>query len=99
MRGRWGHKVRKLTSDLLDLPEDVALNVPRITMIGSVQLYVENHRGVKHFSDRELRLTINEGEFCIEGEQLKIRTIYEEEVLVEGRISSISFAKTDDGGE
>lgn len=86
-----GGKVRKLTSDLLDLPQDVALNVPRITMIGSLQLYIENHRGVAHFADDELRLKINEGELQILGNGLKIRAIYTEEVLVEGHIKSISF--------
>lgn len=91
MRSFLGHKVRKLTSDLFDLPQDVALNVPRITMVGSVQLYIENHRGVAHFSDQELRLKINEGEFRILGKGLKIRAIYSEEVLVEGHITSISF--------
>lgn len=86
-----GSKVRKLTSDLLDLPQDVALNVPRVTMVGSLQLYIENHQGVTHFSDNELRLKINEGEFKILGSGLKIRAIYTEEVLVEGDIQSISF--------
>lgn len=91
MRSFWGNKVRKLTSDLLDVPQDVALNVPRITMIGSMQLYIENHRGVAHFTDKELRLKINDGEFQIVGEALKIRAIYTEEMLIEGDITSISF--------
>lgn len=90
----WGSKVRKLTSDLLDLPQDVALNVPRVTLVGSLQLYIENHQGVTYFSDNELRLKINEGEFQILGSGLKIRAIYTEEVLVEGNIKSISFVKS-----
>lgn len=95
MRSFLSNKVRKLTSDLFDLPQDVALNVPRITMIGPLQIYIENHRGVAHFSDKELRLKINKGEFRIFGEDLKIRAIYTEEVLVEGKIQSISFTETD----
>jgi sporulation protein YqfC len=90
-------KVRQLTSELFDLPQDVALNVPRMTLVGSVQLYVENHRGVSHFSDRALHVKINNGELRILGEQLKIRAIYPEEVLIEGRITSLSFKETGQG--
>lgn len=93
MRSFWGHKVRQLTSDLFDLPHDVALNVPRITMVGSMQLYIENHRGVAHFSDRALHLKINKGELRISGEKLKIRVIYAEEMLVEGQITNLSFVE------
>lgn len=94
MRSHLGKKVRKLTSDLFDVPKDVALNIPRITMIGPFQLYVENHRGVAHFSNEELRLRINEGELKIVGRDLKIRSIYKEEVTVEGVITGLSFLTT-----
>lgn len=88
-----GHKVRQLTSDLFDVPQDVALNVPRITMIGTLKMYIENHQGVVHFSDDELRLKIHRGELRVLGGNLKIRTIYTEEVLIEGRITSLSFVE------
>jgi len=40
---------------------------------------------------------INNGELRILGEQLKIRAIYPEEVLIEGRITSLSFKETGQG--
>lgn len=93
MQSFLGDKVRQLTSDLFDVPQDVALNVPRITMIGAMKVYIENHQGVVHFSDEELRLKIHHGELRILGGHLKIRAIYAEEVLIEGRITSLSFVK------
>ena len=50
---RVSRKLRKWTATILDLPQDVALDLPRITMIGGLQLTVENHRGILHFSPHQ----------------------------------------------
>jgi len=85
--------LRHMAVGVLDLPQDVVLEVPRITMIGHLQMYIENHRGVIHFSDRELRLLLTNGQLIVKGEQLVIRAILPEEVLLEGRISGVKFVE------
>lgn len=82
-------KLRKWTASILDLPQDVALDLPRITMLGGVQLTVENHRGVLHFSPQSLRLAMDRGEMEVTGEHLIIRNIGAEEVFVEGTILGV----------
>lgn len=88
---RWSRRLRRLAVGVLDLPQDVVLEVPRITMIGHLQMYIENHRGVLHFNDKELRLLLTRGQLLIQGEQLVIRAILPEEVLLEGRIAGVKF--------
>lgn len=87
----FSQKIRKFTSDFLDLPKDVVLDIPRITMIGNLQLYIENHRGVIDFSENNLRLKLSVGELNIRGEQLVIRTILPDEVFIEGIIGDIQY--------
>ncbi|MBW7473707.1 sporulation protein YqfC [Paenibacillus oenotherae] len=86
---RINRKLRKMAADLLDLPQDVVFDLPRLTMIGDRQLYIENHRGVLHFSSDKLRLALSKGELEITGQELVIRTIWTEEVFVEGHIRHI----------
>lgn len=86
---RMNRKLRKMAADLLDLPQDVVFDLPRLTMIGDRQLYIENHRGVLHFSSDRLRLALSKGELEITGQELVIRTIWTEEVFVEGQIKHI----------
>jgi sporulation protein YqfC len=88
---RWSRRLRQLVVGVLDLPHDVVLEVPRITMIGHLQMYIENHRGVLQFSEKELRLLLTNGQLIITGEQLVIRAILPEEVLLEGRIGGVRF--------
>lgn len=88
---RVSRRLRKWTATILDLPQDVALDLPRITMIGGLQLTVENHRGVLHFSPQSLRLAMDRGEMEVTGENLIIRNIGSEEVFVEGTILGVQL--------
>ncbi|HBI03689.1 MAG TPA: sporulation protein YqfC [Paenibacillaceae bacterium] len=88
---KWSENWRKVAAGVLDLPKDITMEMPRITMIGQYQMYIENHRGVLHFSDKELRLLLTKGQLMIKGSNLVIRAILPEEVLVEGIIHQVIF--------
>lgn len=75
----------------LDLPPDVTADVPRIQMIGSCQLMVENHRGIDFFSDSEILLKTGRGKIRIRGDKLVIRLIFPEEMRIEGNIVEMRF--------
>ncbi|MNI43497.1 YabP family protein [compost metagenome] len=87
LKRRWN----QFTAKVLDLPQDVVQDLPRITMIGNVQLYVENYKGVLHFSNEILKLELTKGKLDVLGKQLVIRAILSEEVFIEGVIDEIKF--------
>jgi sporulation protein YqfC len=89
---RWIRKIAKWSTDMLDLPQDVIFDLPRMTMIGNMQLYIENHRGVLHFSEEYLKLALTTGNIEIHGKHLSIRAILPEEVFVEGFIDEIKYS-------
>lgn len=88
---RLSRKFNKITAKLLDLPPDVVFDLPRMTMIGNRQLYIENHQGVLYFSSEVLKLRLSKGQLEIHGEQLVIRAILTEEVMIEGIVSEIKY--------
>jgi sporulation protein YqfC len=88
---RVSRKLRKWTAAILDLPQDVVQDIPRITIIGNIKLSVENHRGVLHFSPDLLRLATERGELEVAGADLVIRSIGSEVVYVEGNISEVKL--------
>lgn len=88
---RWSRRLRKVIADVLDLPQDVTMEMPRITMIGQIQMYIENHRGVLQFNEKELRLLLTKGQLLVKGEGLVIRAILPEEVLIAGEISHVQY--------
>ncbi|XEC96817.1 sporulation protein YqfC [Paenibacillus tarimensis] len=88
---RISRKLQKITADILDVPQDVVSDLPRMTMIGNCQLYIENHRGVIHFSSDKLKLALSKGVLEVTGNELVIRAIWTEEVFIEGRITNIQL--------
>ncbi|MEH7885455.1 MAG: sporulation protein YqfC [Mesobacillus sp.] len=91
MAKKWGQYVRKWMTQKMDLPQDVMMDLPRITMIGQVHIYIENHRGLLAFSDGEVRLLIKNGQLLVKGKAFVIRTILPEEILLEGKIDQVLY--------
>ncbi|GAA3321724.1 sporulation protein YqfC [Ectobacillus funiculus] len=75
----------------MDLPADVLMDLPRITLVGQIHIYIENHRGLLVFSDTEVRLLLKQGQLLIRGNSFVIKTILPEELLLEGTIEQVLF--------
>lgn len=84
-------KLRVILTKYLALPSDIVLDLPRITMIGQIHVYIENHQGLALYSDDELRLKINKGYIQIKGASFVLKTMLPEEILLEGTISEVKF--------
>ncbi|MCA1058008.1 sporulation protein YqfC [Rossellomorea aquimaris] len=83
--------MRKWMTQTMDLPEDVMMDLPRVTMIGQIHIYIENHRGLLTFTDREVRLLLKQGQLLIKGEQFVIKMILPEEILLQGKIVEVIY--------
>lgn len=75
----------------LDLPKEIVYNLPKVTLIGNMQVLLENHRGIIEYSAEKVRIAINSGEMEITGEGLFIRNINRDEISLDGDISAIKF--------
>ncbi|WNF38934.1 sporulation protein YqfC [Bacillaceae bacterium IKA-2] len=88
--------VRRWMTDKMELPADVTMNLPRITMIGQLHIYIENHRGVLKFTTAELRLLLEQGQLIVKGKNFVIKTILPEELLLEGTIEQVIYINEKD---
>ncbi|MEH7505473.1 sporulation protein YqfC [Neobacillus drentensis] len=98
MAKKWGQRVRNWMAEKMDLPQDVMMDLPRITMIGQIHVYIENHRGLLVFTDKELRLLLKQGQLLIKGKSFVIKTILPEEILLEGKIDQVIYINDNSGG-
>ncbi|MGQ9779346.1 MAG: sporulation protein YqfC [Bacillota bacterium] len=78
-------------ADLLDLPPEVVLALPKLTLVGDARLTLENHRGLIEYGPQIVRVSTDRGEIKIEGAALTIKSILKEEILLAGRIHAIYF--------
>ena len=91
MAKKWGKYFRNLITKNMELPQDVMMDLPRITMIGHLHIYIENHRGLLAFSDKELRLLLKQGQLLIKGKSFVIKAILPEEIILEGKIDQVIY--------
>ncbi len=90
---RWSGLKKRLGMSL-DVPLNTILNIPRVTIIGTYQVYVENHQGILEFTSQRLRLRMVAGQLQITGRGLMIRQVNREEMFVEGEmIASLTFTE------
>ncbi len=78
-------------SDFFDIPKDIFLDLPRIIMIGSLQVYIENHRGIIEYQQNFIRININKGEIEVKGKNLVLKSMFSEDIFIEGEIDSIHY--------
>ncbi len=88
---KWIQKIQRRTAQLLEVPYDIALNLPRIILISNLQLYIENHHGIFFFSTERLVIELPKGKLVIIGENMVLRTILPQEIMLEGKIKSVTY--------
>ena len=86
----------------LDLPSDVVEFFPKISIISNVRLLIENHNGIKLYTEKEIifinnlnksKFNIWMNKFNIEilGDELFIREITDEYIYIFGIIENIKY--------
>ncbi|MEH7339624.1 sporulation protein YqfC, partial [Priestia megaterium] len=78
MSKKWRHQMKRWMTKTMELPADVLMDLPRITLVGQIHIYIENHKGLLAFSDTEIRVLLKQGQMLIRGEGLVIKVILPE---------------------
>jgi sporulation protein YqfC len=86
-----GQFMRAMFAEALEMPEELALDLPRVTLIGNVSLHIENHRGIINYSAQEVRLRVSEGYLIARGSGFKLRSISKTDVSLEGEINNLAI--------
>ncbi len=84
-------KWQESLADFFELPKELLCNLPRITLIGDVQMLLENYGGIIEYNDELLRLKVREGEVVVTGKNLTIKNFLSDELLIEGKIISVEY--------
>ncbi|SEN56545.1 sporulation protein YqfC [Amphibacillus marinus] len=91
--------INKRAKTTIGMTMDMQIKLPRITMIGDLHVYIENHRGILRFTADEIELNVSGGTLLINGEELVIKMLLSEEILIEGMIRSITNQYSTDQSE
>ena len=74
-----------------DLPAEVVTGVPKVTVTGTSQVLVENHRGLLAYSDTEVAVDGKSVRVRVRGDGLLLRAMDREMLLVTGTILGVDL--------
>jgi len=83
--------ISKAMTDFLEIPRDLVFNLPKLTVIGRTEVYLENHRGIIEYSLNRLRISLSRGFLQIEGQNLEIKALMPDEMSISGEVHSIKY--------
>ena len=80
----------------LGLPKEVISRMPKITITGFEEIFIENFKGILEYEEFFARIKTEIGIININGFNLKLNQMTEEDILVTGKIENIDFEKERD---
>lgn len=83
--------ITKAMADFLEIPKDLVLDLPKITIIGRNEIYLENHRGIIEYLPNRLRINLTRGFIEIDGSDLEIKSLMPDEISVSGIVNGIRY--------
>lgn len=91
-------KVKKQNrfEELLEIPKEISSEKPKLTIMGFEELLVENYKNILEYQDFYIRLNTHIGIININGFELNLKEMTNDDILVIGKIESIDFEKTID---
>ena len=83
---------------LFEIPEEVANNVPKITILNFDRMLIENYKCILEYQEFFIRVKMTNGILDINGFNLELNEMTKDDLIVTGIIDSIDFEKFKEEG-
>lgn len=84
-------KGREFLSETTDLPPEIILDIPKITIVGNKEITVENHKGILVFEKDKVKINTKNGPIKIQGTSFEIMYIGIHTLTISGDFRSIEY--------
>lgn len=74
---------------LLEMPQEITTDEPKITMFGFHEVMIENYKGILEYEDYLIRINTAVGVIHIDGFHLNLNQMTEDDIMITGQIESM----------
>lgn len=85
------NRVKQKAIEATDMPKDVVLGIPVLTVLGDMEISIENYGGIIEYTDCIIRIRTKSGQIIITGKKLNVEYYTNDDMKIHGRIDSIEF--------
>ena len=87
-------KQRKNRMDkMLEIPKEVYSNIPKLSVTGFEEIILENYKGILEYEEFFVRISTHIGIININGYNLNLETMTNDDIKVTGKIESIEIER------
>ena len=91
-----GNRKMKRINDMLEMPKEIVSNIPKLTILGFNEILIENYKGILEYEEFYVKVNTHIGIVNINGFNLKLNQMTEEDILIKGKIDSIDLESNTD---
>ena len=81
---------------ILEMPQEVYSDTPKITITGFNEMIIENFKGILEYEDYYVRINTSLGIININGYELKLENMTNDDIKVKGKVESIDIERNFD---
>jgi sporulation protein YqfC len=78
---------------ILEIPQEVCSDIPKITIIGFNEMIIENFKGILEYEDYYIRINTNIGIININGYELKLENMTNDDIRVTGKMEKFDIER------
>ena len=80
-------------NDMLEIPKEVYSNEPKLIITGFNEAIIENYKGILEYEDYYIRINTYMGCVNINGYNLKLEKMTEDNIKITGKIESLDIER------
>ena len=81
---------------ILEMPQEVYTDTPKITITGFNEMIIENFKGILEYEDYYIRINTSLGIININGYELNLENMTNDDIKVNGKVESIDIERNFD---
>lgn len=89
-------KRKNKLGDILEMPKEVYTNMPKLTIIGFEEMIIENYKSIIEYEEFLVRINTHIGILNINGFNLNLEKMTNDDIKITGIIESIDLEKNID---
>lgn len=96
MKKKRNNRFSNKIDEILELPREVSSIDPKITIISFDEMLVENYKGILEYEEFYIKINTAIGNVNINGFNLRLEQVTEDDISVKGKIESIDIERVID---
>ena len=83
--------LKRNMTEALDLPKEIMLNLPLISMVGREEVTIENYKGILEYGEEMVRISTAAGILRLVGKNLCLKQLSAECMVITGTVEKLDF--------